>query len=168
MRSVTRSTRSLVLLAAAGAVLLALIAILAFRVAQQQAVSATDRAAAQLARDNAGLFASELQKFRLLPLVLAEYPDVRAMLETRDTAVAERINARLELLAQRTDAAAIYVLTAQGRAIAASNYRLPASFVGQDYGFRPYFQGAVRDGGAELFAGANRPVKVCPSNSPTK
>jgi len=151
MRSVTRSTRSLVLLAAAGAVLLALIAILAFRVAQQQAVSATDRAAAQLARDNAGLFASELQKFRLLPLVLAEYPDVRAMLETRDTAVAERINARLELLAQRTDAAAIYVLTAQGRAIAASNYRLPASFVGQDYGFRPYFQGAVRDGGAELF-----------------
>ncbi|WP_164519395.1 sensor histidine kinase [Sphingomonas koreensis] len=148
----TRSTRSLVLLAAAGAVLLALITILAFRVAQQQAVSATDRAAAQLARDNAGLFASELQKFRLLPLVLAEYPDVRAMLETRDTAVAERINARLELLAQRTDAAAIYVLTAQGRAIAASNYRLPASFVGQDYGFRPYFQGAVRDGGAELFA----------------
>ncbi len=152
MRSVTRSTRSLVLLAAAGAVLLALITILAFRVAQQQAVSATDRAAAQLARDNAGLFASELQKFRLLPLVLAEYPDVRAMLETRDTAVAERINARLELLAQRTDAAAIYVLTAQGRAIAASNYRLPASFVGQDYGFRPYFQGAVRDGDAELFA----------------
>ncbi|PJI87383.1 sensor histidine kinase [Sphingomonas koreensis] len=152
MKSVTRSTRSLVLLAAAGAVLLALITILAFRVAQQQAVSATDRAAAQLARDNAGLFASELQKFRLLPLVLAEYPDVRAMLETRDTAVAERINARLELLAQRTDAAAIYVLTAQGRAIAASNYRLPASFVGQDYGFRPYFQGAVRDGGAELFA----------------
>lgn len=152
MRSVTRSTRSLVLLAAAGAMLLALVAVLAFRVAQQQAMSATDRAAAQLARDNAGLFASELQKFRLLPLVLAEYPDVRSMLETRDTAVAERINARLELLAQRTDAAAIYVLTAQGRAIAASNYRLPASFVGQDYGFRPYFQGAIRDGGAELFA----------------
>lgn len=152
MRSVTRSTRSLALLAAAGAVLLALVSIVAFRVAQQQAVSATDRAAAQLARDNAGLFASELQKFRLLPLVLAEYPDVRAMLETRDTAVVERINARLELLAQRTDAAAIYVLTAQGRAIAASNYRLPASFVGQDYGFRPYFQGAIRDGGAELFA----------------
>lgn len=140
------------LLAAAGAVLLALVAILAFRVAQQQAVSATDRAAVQLARDNAGLFASELQKFRLLPLVLAEYPDVRAMLETRDTAVVERINARLALLARRTDAAAIYVLTAQGRAIAASNYRLPTSFVGQDYGFRPYFQGAIRDGGAELFA----------------
>lgn len=140
------------LLAAAGAVLLALVAVLAFRVAQQQAVSATDRAAAQLARDNAGLFASELQKFRLLPLVLAEYPDVRAMLETRDAALVERINARLALMAQRTDAAAIYVLTARGRAIAASNYRLPASFVGQDYGFRPYFQGAIRDGDAELFA----------------
>ncbi|WP_423605110.1 sensor histidine kinase [Sphingomonas sp. MS122] len=148
----TRSTRSLVLLAAAGAVLLGLVAVLAFRIAQQQAMSATDRAAAQLARDNAGLFASELQKFRLLPLVLAEYPDVRAMLEAGDAATIGRINSRLELLAQRTDAAAIYVLTAQGRTVAASNYRLPTSFVGQDYGFRPYFQGAIRDGGAELFA----------------
>ncbi|WP_343518854.1 cache domain-containing protein [Sphingomonas sp.] len=148
----TRSTRSLVLLAAAGAVLLALVAVLAFRIAQQQAVSATDRAATQLARDNAGLFASELQKFRLLPLVLTEYPDVRAMLETGDAATIGRINSRLELLARRTDAAAIYVLTAQGRTVAASNHRLPTSFVGQDYGFRPYFQGAIRDGGAELFA----------------
>ncbi len=152
MSGVTRSTRSLVLLAIAGAVLLAVVSILAFRIAQQQAVSSTDRTAAQLARDNAGLFASELQKFRLLPLVLAEYPDVRAMLETRDEAIVERINARLELLAASTDAAAIYVLTAQGRTVAASNYRLPASFVGQDYGFRPYFQGAIRDGDAELFA----------------
>lgn len=152
MTGVTRSTRSLVLLAVAGAILLAAVSILAFRIARQQAISSTDRAAAQLARDNAGLLASELQKFRLLPLVLAEYPDVRAMLETRDAAIVGRINARLDLLAQRTDAAAIYVLTAQGRAVAASNYRLPASFVGQDYGFRPYFQGAIREGGAELFA----------------
>lgn len=152
MKGVTRSTRSLALLTVAAALLLALASSLAFRIAQQQAVSATDRAAAQLARDNAGLFASELQKFRLLPLVLAEYPDVRAMLETRDAATVARINARLELLAQRTDAAAIYVLTAQGSAVAASNHRLPTSFVGQDYGFRPYFQGAIRDGGAELFA----------------
>jgi len=152
MSGVTRSTRSLVLLAIAGAALLAGVSILAFRIAQQQAVSSTDRAATQLARDNAGLFASELQKFRLLPLVLAEYPDVRAMLETRDEAIVGRINARLELLAASTDAAAIYVLTAQGRTVAASNYRLPASFVGQDYGFRPYFQGAIRDGDAELFA----------------
>jgi len=152
MKGVTRSTRSLVLLAAAAALLLALVSALAYRIAQQQAVSATDRAATQLARDNAGLFASELQKFRLLPLVLAEYPDVRAMLETHDAATLARINARLELLAQRTDAAAIYVLTAQGRAVAASNHRLPTSFVGQDYGFRPYFQGAIRDGNAELFA----------------
>lgn len=140
------------LLAAAGAVLLALIAVLAFRIAQQQAVAATDRAATQLARDNAGLFASELQKFRLLPLVLAEYPDVQAMLETRDARAIQRINARLELLAGRTDAAAIYVIATDGRAVAASNHRLPTSFVGQDYGFRPYFQGAMKRGSAELFA----------------
>lgn len=142
----------LVLPALLGLALLGAVAIGAFRWAGGQATAATDAVATQLARDNAGLLASELQKFRLLPLVLAEYPDVRALLETRGDRAAERVNARLELLARRTDAAVIYVIAADGRTVAASNYRLPTSFVGQNYGFRPYFRDALRSGGAELFA----------------
>ncbi len=148
----TRLSRRLALLAAIGLALVALVAFGASRWARGQAVAATDAAASELARANAGLLTSELQKFRLLPLVLTEYPDVPALLNAPSEAVAARVNARLELLAERTDAAAIYVIDAQGKTVAASNHRLPTSFVGQNYGFRPYFRDAMRDGSAELFA----------------
>ena len=150
--ALSRPSRPL-LLAAAVVLLLALAAgWAASRWAEGQARAATDAAALQLARTNAGLLSSELQKFRLLPLVLTEYPDLRTMLEDPGSGAAARINPKLALLAERTDAAVIYVIGADGRTVAASNYRLPTSFVGQDYGFRPYFQGAMRDGAAELFA----------------
>jgi two-component system C4-dicarboxylate transport sensor histidine kinase DctB len=148
----TRPVLRIIILAVASLSLLAAIAFGAFRWAGAQAVVATDAVAAQLARDNAGLLSSELQKFRLLPLVLAEYPEVRTILETPGDAAVERVNARLELLARRTDAAVIYVIAPDGRTVAASNYRLTTSFVGQNYGFRPYFRDAMRSGGAELFA----------------
>ncbi|QNA82803.1 sensor histidine kinase [Sphingomonas sp. So64.6b] len=111
-----------------------------------------DTAARQTANVQAGLLASELQKFRLLPLVLIDYPDVATMLDGGDAATQQRLNGTLELFAHRTDAAAIYVIDAQGRTRAASNWRLPTSFVGQNYAFRPYFRDAMRAGGSELFA----------------
>jgi len=107
--------------------------------------------ATQTARSQAGLLASELQKFRLLPLVLGEYPDVTASL-SGDVAARKRLDATLALLAGRTDAAAIYAIDRTGLTIAASNAALPTSFVGQNYGFRPYFRDAMRSGAAELFA----------------
>ncbi len=110
------------------------------------------RAAASRAATAQGLLASQLQKYRLLPLVLADYPDVQAALETRTPAAIVRLNARLELIAEHTDAAVIYVVDADGTTIAASNWKLPTSFIGQDYGFRPYFTNAMRIGAAEQFA----------------
>lgn len=112
----------------------------------------TDGAAHLAASAQAGLLASELQKFRLLPLVLIDYPDVVAVLDGGDAAAQARLNGTLELLARRTDAQAIYVIDARGRTLAASNARLPTSFVGQNYTFRPYFRDAMRTGGSELFA----------------
>lgn len=137
---------------ALGLVLLLGVAFAAMRWAASSAAATADLAAAQMARTHAGLLASELQKFRLLPIVLTEYPDVGAVLESADPATVERLNGKLELLARRTDAAAIYVIDRDGRTLAASNWRLPTSFVGQNYGFRPYFREALRGGSAELFA----------------
>ncbi|GAA0662514.1 ATP-binding protein [Sphingomonas insulae] len=122
------------------------------RWSDSRADAVADRAAASLARTHLGLLTSELQKFRLLPLVLTEYPDVSAALRNDDPDAAARLNRALELLAARTDAAAIYAIAANGRSVAASNWRFPTTFVGQDYGFRPYFRNAMRHGGAELFA----------------
>ena len=144
--------RRLALAALAGMIFLTLFALAAFRVTERQAIAAADLAARQTARSQAGLLASEMQKFRLLPLVLTEYPDVHAMLRSHDPAAAERLDGKLEALSARTDAAAIYVIDRDGRTLAASNWRLSTSFVGQDYSFRPYFQNAMRAGSAELFA----------------
>ena len=147
-----RIGRPFALTALLGVALLILFGIAAMRWASSHALSTAGVAAEQMARGQAGLLASELQKFRLLPIVLTEYPDVRAALGSADPETVARLNGKLELLSQRTDAAVIYVIDRDGRTVAASNWRLPTSFVGQVYGFRPYFQGALRDGAAELFA----------------
>ena len=115
-----------------------------------------DQAAAVIARNNQDLLTSELQKFRLLPLVLAEFPDVVTVLRQPDSSAVQRLDQQLELLAARTDAAVIYLIDMEGRTRAASNWRLPTSFVGQNYGFRPYFRDALRRGSSELFAQIGR------------
>ncbi len=134
--------------------MLATLAALLFWLGERWAVSvatATTRGdAAQLAASNALLFNSDLGTFRLLPPVLSEYPDVSRLLA--GGAQTSVVNDRLERLARQTRAAAIYVIRPDGLTVAASNYRLPASFVGQNYAFRPYFRDAMRNGDAELFA----------------
>jgi two-component system C4-dicarboxylate transport sensor histidine kinase DctB len=119
--------------------------------ARAGANTAADANAAQAGRTHAALLNSELQKFRLLPLVLIEYPDVAAVIGG-DARVRDPLNRTLELLAARTDAADIYVIGPDGTTVAASNWRKPTSFVGQNYGFRPYFRDAMQSGSAELFA----------------
>jgi two-component system C4-dicarboxylate transport sensor histidine kinase DctB len=103
------------------------------------------------ARTHVALLSSELQKFRLLPAVLVDYPDVSATLGD-DSAASARLNRTLKQLAERTDAAAIYAVDATGTTRAASNWDTPASFVGQNYGFRPYFRDAMAKGSSEFFA----------------
>jgi two-component system C4-dicarboxylate transport sensor histidine kinase DctB len=112
----------------------------------------SDVDARQNARAHASLLESELQKFRLLPRVLTEFPDVRLALADKSAAASRRLDRELEQLAARTDAAVIYVIGADGMTIAASNWKAQTSFVGQDYRFRPYFRGAMQRGAAELFA----------------
>lgn len=135
-----------------GLILIAALSLGAMRWADAHAKAKSDITAQQVARSHAGLLASRLQTLRLLPHVLMEYPDVSAVLERDDSDVVARLNGKLELLAARTDAAAIYVMGMDGRTIAASNWRRANSFVGHDWGFRPYFAQALRAGSAEHFA----------------
>lgn len=93
---------------------------------------------------------SELEKYRTLPLVLARDPEVRRALQTG--AGTAWLNRRLEDLVTDTRATVVYVVARNGVTIAASNWREPTSFVGQNYSFRPYFTEALRTGDAELFA----------------
>ncbi len=138
----------------AAAVVLAVLAgtsVVALHWARSQAIAAAAAASDQTARTHAGLFTSELQKYRLLPLVLTEYPEVRGALEGEPSVVGT-LNPKLEILAGLTDAAVIYVLDRDGRAVAASNWQLPTSFVGHSYAFRGYFRQGLKKGHAEEFA----------------
>ncbi|MEH3123132.1 MAG: cache domain-containing protein [Sphingomonas phyllosphaerae] len=113
-------------------------------------------AALGTARQQARLLDSELNKYRLLPIVLSEYSDLRDALAGGTGAdAARRLDRKLAPLAQRTGAAVIYAIDARGMTVAASNAAQPESFVGHLYRFRPYYRLAMRDGSAEYFALGN-------------
>jgi len=101
---------------------------------------------------NAALLRNNLDKFRALPFVLTQDVDLRAALQGASSRQIEALDEKLEALSRGVGASAIYVLDKKGLAIAASNWREPATFVGVDYEFRPYFQGSVVHGSAEHFA----------------
>lgn len=105
----------------------------------------------------AAMLRSELDRHRSLPFVLADDAEVRAALRlgerTPQTAAAfDALSARFERLATHAGATTVYLVGPSGRTIAASNWRTPASFVGENYSFRPYFRDAMGEGTAEFFA----------------
>ncbi|NMK46142.1 ATP-binding protein [Achromobacter sp. Bel] len=114
-----------------------------------KAAAAQARAAGQI---NAALLRNNLDKFRALPFVLTRDVDVRAALQGASGGQIESLDEKLDTLSRGVGASAIYLLDKKGLAIAASNWREPATFVGVDYQFRPYFQGSVARGFAEHFA----------------
>lgn len=107
-----------------------------------------------LAQDDAAILAtglrSELEKFSLMPVVLAEDPQVADLLQGKSGPA--RLNRRLEALARQSNAAAIYLTDASGLTLAASNWNREDSFLGANYGFRRYFHNAMDDGAATQFA----------------
>jgi two-component system C4-dicarboxylate transport sensor histidine kinase DctB len=139
-------------IALAALVLLAALAMLGLDRAMRVSAMAETRAdAASRAAILAAGLESELNKFSLVPRVLAVDPEVAALLAG---ARGERavLNRRLAALAQQTSAAAIYLMDARGTTLAASNWDRPDSFIGSNYGFRDYFSGALKDGTATEFA----------------
>lgn len=140
------------LFVAAGAVLLAGLVGFAGALAERRATADLARQAQASATLHAAVLRSELAKHRSLPFVLAQDPDVAEVLRSEDPRGLDAMNHKLEVLSGGTSAAVIYVLNARGMTVAASNWRLPTSFVGSDYSFRPYYKDARANGVAELFA----------------
>lgn len=121
------------------------------RAARVQALDETRLAAEGQAAILAAGLESELNKFTLVPRVLAGDPEVAALLGG-DAAYQGLLNRRLAALAKQTNAAAIYLMDARGLTLASSNWNRPDSFIGSRYGFREYFAGALREGTGTEFA----------------
>ncbi|WP_192183323.1 sensor histidine kinase [Mesorhizobium amorphae] len=101
------------------------------------------------------LLRAVLENPRALPLLLSEDQQVRDALTERNPVAIDVLNRKLEGLVSGTKASVLYVTGIDGLAIASSNWREPTSFVGNDYGFRAYFSGAMQTGTAEYFALGN-------------
>lgn len=101
------------------------------------------------------LLRAVLENPRALPLLLSEDQQVHDALSERSPASIDVLNRKLEGLVSGTKASVLYVTGTDGLAIASSNWREPVSFVGNDYGFRAYFSGAMETGTAEYFALGN-------------
>lgn len=93
----------------------------------------------------------EIERFRYLPAVAGEDARIRSALRAPDDAATIlSANGYLETLVETSGATHLYLLNASGVTIAASNWKRPESFMGQDYSFRPYFKDAL-DGGSGAF-----------------
>lgn len=86
----------------------------------------------------------ELSQYAYLPKLLADDRRVLALEHApRDVQQRQSVNHYLQFVARSSQAAVIYVMTRQGLTVASSNWDQADSFVGANYGFRPYFQQAL-------------------------
>lgn len=142
--------RVLLLLAALGLALLA--AGLAGEATRRVVVARVTGRVAQDASLRQALLASEIARFRLLPRALADDRDLVAAVPGGSARARAALDRKLERLAREFGAAAIYAIGRDGRAFAASNWNRRDSFVGRDYGFRPYVREAQARGSGRQFA----------------
>jgi two-component system C4-dicarboxylate transport sensor histidine kinase DctB len=81
-----------------------------------------------------------LKRYQYFPFVLAQDPLVK---ETLNGSPNHDLNRRLERFAEESELEAIYLMDVDGLVLASSNFTKEHSFVGQNYGFRPYFKEAI-------------------------
>ncbi len=90
-----------------------------------------------------------IRQHQHLPFVLGRNPAFADQFARGDTS---RLNETLADFAEASGLEAIYLMDLDGLVVAASNHALPSSFMGQNYGFRPYFQTAAAGDHSDYFA----------------
>ncbi|MBH3448274.1 sensor histidine kinase [Pseudomonas putida] len=121
--------------------------------AKRQAMEDDARRASQ----QLGLYANTLHtlidRYRALPAVLALDPElIAALRDPVSEQVQNALNRKLERINGAANSSTLELLDRTGLAIAASNWRLPSSYVGSNYGFRPYFKQTRSQGSGRFYA----------------
>lgn len=119
---------------------------------QHQAREQEIRAQQQLQIYRAAL-ESEIARFENIPRALQSHPLLtRALQQPALATTIDGANRLLAQLADDTGVEALYLIDANGDTLAASNWHLPHSFVGQNYRFRPYVTDALKGSFGEFYA----------------
>ncbi len=89
-----------------------------------------------------------LEQFQYLPSVLARYPIV---ISAHSAVSNKLLNKQLASFSNEARLEAIYIMDRNGLVLASSNFNTPQTFIGQNYGFRPYFSKALSGKRGEFF-----------------
>ena len=101
-----------------------------------------------------------VNRYQDVPFTIARNVDmVHLLSKPADRALLARVNDYLQEVNQRVGSDALYLMDANGLTLAASNWKDPISFVGDDYAFRPYFKQA-RAGGHGFFYALGSATKI--------
>ncbi len=98
----------------------------------------------------AELVSSNVNRYKSLPFTVAHNRTILRLLEKR--APLDDANAVLKEIAGKSGASVIYILSPSGETIAASNYDMPTSFIGNNYNFRSYFKQALQGKEGAMYA----------------
>lgn len=94
-----------------------------------------------------------LERYRSLPQLLANHDLLRLVVTSgRTPELVDRANRYLKDAADLVHALDVYVMAADGTTTAASNWQKETSFVGRNFGFRPYFTDAMAGKSGRYFA----------------
>lgn len=94
-----------------------------------------------------------LRRYEPLPALIADQPAIEALIQSPgDPILRHNTNLYLSGINALLKSSDIYMLTMDGETIAASNYDLPTSFIGQNFSYRPYFQEAAAGAQARFYA----------------
>jgi len=97
--------------------------------------------------------AGHLSRYEPLPALIADHDDIEALLQSPDNpALRQTANEYLKEINRLLESSDIYVMTPDGNTVAASNYGIPGTFVGQNFNYRPYFQDAIAGRQARFYA----------------
>jgi histidine kinase len=143
--------RFLLLLLAAVTVLT--VTALAWLYESRAGLQALKRQAAESLSLKSSNVATEIERFRYLPFVLGQDERIQRLLDDKaDLELADIANRYLETINNSAGSNALYVLDVEGLTLASSNWNSDKSFVGERFGFRPYFSGAISGGEGRYYA----------------
>jgi two-component system C4-dicarboxylate transport sensor histidine kinase DctB len=95
---------------------------------------------------------SEIERFRYLPDVISKDQRIIELLVADDGTNISIANEYLQIVRSMSGADELYVINLSGETLAASNWNEEGSFVGHNYGFRPYFIDAIQTGSGRFYA----------------
>jgi PAS domain S-box-containing protein len=99
-----------------------------------------------------GRLNTEFKRMEEGAISLAETSWLPQALASTDAEDQTRINALLDRYRETLNASVVYIMDSSGVTVASSNRSAPDSFVGKNYGFRPYFKQAINGKVGRYFA----------------